>query len=199
MTQLSPETRNSLILRLPSFCDAAAGEELVSNYEPMVLRFAKRHGLQDADARELVQNVLLAVARAVPRWRPDPARGRFRTWLFRIARNQLLRMLSRRLTTTVGGSDEMSALCELASPTADQQVLEAEYRREIFRTAAAHVRTHFSPSTWDAFWKSCVEQQSVEEVTVTLGMTPGAVYVARCRVLHRLREVIRQWESDYES
>ncbi len=197
MTQLSPETRNSLILRLSSFSDAAAWEEFVSIYEPLVLRFGKRHGLQDADARELVQNVLLAVAKAVPRWRPDPARGRFRTWLFRIARNQLIRMMTRRLATADRQSQETS-LCQLPSPVTDRQVLEAEYRREVFRTAAAQVRPGFSPSTWDAFWKSSVEQQSVEVVTAALGMTPGAVYVARCRVLHRLREVIRQWESDNE-
>ena len=85
-----PETHASLILRLPSAHDAEAWREFTSIYEPFVYRFARRGGLQDADAKELVQNVMLAVARAIGRWRHDTDRGKFRTWLFRIARNQLI-------------------------------------------------------------------------------------------------------------
>jgi len=85
-----------LILRLPSHEDADAWREFVAIYEPFIYRFARRSGFQDADARELVQNVLVAVVKAVDRWQADPERGRFRTWLFKIARNQFLDLLRKK-------------------------------------------------------------------------------------------------------
>src|SRR5271155_891581 len=91
-----PDTRASLILRLPRMEDAEAWREFVAIYEPFVHRFARRNGFQDADARELVQNVLLAVVKAVDRWRTDPERARFRSWLFTIARNQFLDLLRKK-------------------------------------------------------------------------------------------------------
>src|SRR3954467_4541423 len=107
-----PETKASLILRLPCAADAEAWNQFVSIYEPFVYRFARRGGLQDADARELVQNVLLAVARAVGRWRPDGERGKFRTWLFPPARNQFIDLAGKRQRQGVarGGTTMLGVL-----------------------------------------------------------------------------------------
>ncbi|MBL8819853.1 MAG: sigma-70 family RNA polymerase sigma factor [Planctomyces sp.] len=200
MNQISPETRHSLILRLPTMSDAAAWEEFVSIYEPLVVRFAKRHGLQDADARELVQNVLIAVARSVSRWKPDPEQGKFRTWLFRIARNQLLKLMTQRDRFSGGGREHgpSADVGDLPERSAEWETLRADYERELFRTAAAHIRPEFHPRTWNAFWMSFVDELSVEQVATDLQMTPSAVYVARCRVVHRLKELIKQWESGHE-
>ena len=192
-----PETKASLILRLPSADDAEAWKEFVSIYEPFVYRFARRGGLQDADARELVQSVLLSVARAVGRWRPDRQRGRFRTWLFRIARNQLLDVLAkqRRSIVSFGGSG-LFDLFDQAMTSGDEQGMRLEQRRELFRWAAERVKNTVNEATWNAFWMTAIQEQTVEMVANELGLTTGAVYIARSRVLARLRDEVQKWEDD---
>ena len=193
-----PETRASLILRLPTAADADAWREFVLIYEPFVYRFARRGGLQDADAREFVQNVMLAVARAVGRWRPDGNRGRFRTWLFRIARNQLIDHCRKRRKQVVasGGTSMLAVLDQQASPGSvdDDGVL--SHRQELFRWAADRVRGTVQPVTWQAFWITAVEDQTAEQAAQVLGLSVGAVYIARSRVLSRLRDEVRKWEDD---
>lgn len=194
-----PETRASLILRLPSAADVEAWREFVSIYEPFVYRFVRRGGMQDADARDLVQNVFLAVARAVGRWRPDQNRARFRTWLFRIARNQLIDVLNKRSTQSQarGGTSMLDILTMLPAvdPLSSDEV-RLSHRRELFRLAATGVKSSVKPETWQAFWLTAVQQKSVEQAAAELKLSVGAVYIARSRVLARLRAEVQRWEDD---
>ncbi len=190
------ETNPSLIMRLPSQSDIEAWGEFARIYEPMVYQFGRRRGLQDADARELVQNVMIGVAKAVARWTPDGNRGRFRTWLYRIARNQWITLISKKkLDVPGGGTSNFLRLMEHAEDVSPDK-LRSEYRRELFRIAAAKVRDSFQPKTWEAFWRTAVLEQSVEQAARELGMTAGAIYLARGRVTHRLQETIQGWEHD---
>ncbi|MEM7558405.1 MAG: sigma-70 family RNA polymerase sigma factor [Planctomycetota bacterium] len=195
----SPNTRESLILRLPSARDAAAWQEFAAIYEPLVYRFARRQGLQDADAHELVQNVFLSVAKAVGGFQPDPERGKFRTWLFCIARNHLINLLRKRRPDEASGrSDEMRNLQQLADSDFQGKQLQAEYRQELFRSAAVLVKEEVRPATWEAFWKTAVEGRSVEATAQQLDISVGAVYIARSRILQRLRDRIQSWETSDE-
>ena len=190
-----PATRYSLILRLRDPGDVAAWQEFVTLYEPLILRLAARKGLQDADAQDLCQEVFTAVARAIERWDPDPARGTFRGWLSRIARNLLVNFLAGQRRQPQGsGSTSVQELLE-AQPAADAQAeaeFAAEFRRRAFHWAAAQVKEEVTDSTWQAFWRTGVENRPVAAVARELGLSPGAVYIARSRVLARLRDRVEQ-------
>jgi RNA polymerase sigma factor (sigma-70 family) len=196
-----PDTRASLIVRIADAGDAQAWDEFVRLYQPVVYRLARRQGLQHADAEELVQEAMLAVARAVDGWAPDPQRGRFRAWLYRIARNLMINFLVRPKHQVWGtGDTDMHRLLE-AECDVDIEVtrtFEIEYRREIFRWAAQRVQGDVKKNTWQAFWLSTVDDLQVTDVARRLGMSVGSVYIARSRVMARLREEVRRIEAMQE-
>ena len=193
-----PETRASLIGRLKDRADQEAWREFVEIYRPVVWRLARHKGLQPADADDLAQQVLSAVAAAVDRWRPDPARAKFRTWLNRIAHNLIVNALTRRAPDRASGDESAhDMLSQQAAPEGpDSELLRIEYRREVFQWAARQIRAEFQPETWMAFWHTAVEGRSVAEVADLLGKKAGAVYAARGRVMLRLKEKIVEWEGE---
>jgi len=198
MTSSFPETRNTLILRLRDGQDAEAWEQFVAIYEPLVYRLARSKGFQDADVRNVSQEVLLAVAKAVERWEPDPERGRFRTWLFQISRNLMVNFLTRAKHRPLGTGD--SGMAELLGQQIDPASMETaefdqEYCREVFHWAAEQVRQQVNPTTWQAFWRTSVEGRSANEAAEQLGLSVGAVHIARSRVRGRLRQCVNQFES----
>jgi RNA polymerase sigma-70 factor (ECF subfamily) len=192
-----PTTRLSLLVRLRDGGDAEAWADFVNLYAPLVYGLARRHGLQDADAADLSQDVLRALVGAVPQFRYDPARGKFRGWLFTVARNQLRKFLTARRRQPVGTGDR-GACCLLRQQAAPEEVAawEQEYQARLFELASQRVRDCFRPATWQAFWRSTVQGEEPSQVGAALGMSVGAVYIARTRVLARLREEVRLLEGE---
>lgn len=190
-----PKTRRSLLVRIRDTHDGRAWTEFVAIYEPLVYRLARRHGFQHADALELTQEVLLAVSKSIDRWNTDPACGSFRGWLFRVARNLMINLLvkQRRHPQAVGNTDFQRLLAQVPDPACDESaVFDLEYRRSLFRWAAEQVQAEFRPSTWQAFWGTCVDGRPVSDVAHELRLSIGAVYVARSRVMARLRACVEQ-------
>jgi RNA polymerase sigma-70 factor (ECF subfamily) len=192
-------TRASLIARLRDPQDRAAWQQFVELYGSLVYGFARQRGLQDADAADLTQEVFLALAGAAGRWQYDPRQGPFRAWLYGVTRNKVAKFLQRRRGEPVGSgdSDAHRLLAEQPSPDADPEaVWEQEFQRHLFRLAAAQVEERCAPTTWQAFWQTAVEGRSAPAVAAELGLSIGAVYVARSRVLARLAELVQRMQPD---
>jgi RNA polymerase sigma factor (sigma-70 family) len=195
----SPTTRPSLLVRIRDPQDERAWAEFVEIYTPLVHRLARQGRLQDADAADLTQDVFRAVAGAIDRWDPDPSRGSFRGWLFRIARNLMVNLLAAQRRTPRGtGDTDVARLLERqpAPDGEDTARFDLEYRRRLFEWAVEQIRNEFHETTWLAFWRTAVAAQSPKAVADDLGLSLGAVYVYRNRVMTRIRRKIEQVEQE---
>lgn len=195
----TPNTRISLIARLSDISDREAWQEFAELYEPFIFRQGRNFGLQPTDARELVQEVLIAVSKAVQKFEVSSDRGRFRTWLYAVGRNICLRYLARLRSQELSGQD--SAVTALLAELPDRKSVElpeltVELQRHCFLQLSRQVRREFQPQTWAAFWQTAVENHSVQSVADGLKMSVGAVYVARSRVMARLKQRIQDVSLD---
>jgi RNA polymerase sigma-70 factor (ECF subfamily) len=195
----SPVTRQSLLVRLKDPRDGQAWTEFVAIYTPLIDRLARARGLQSADAADVAQEIFRAVAGAIDRYDPDPSRGSFRGWLFKIARNLMINLLAARRVRpqATGDSDVQEMLERVPAPDgAETAFFDAEYRRELLFWATERVRGEFRKSTWQAFWLTAVEGVDPKAAAQAAGISVGAVYIARSRVMARLKAVIGQVEGE---
>jgi RNA polymerase sigma-70 factor (ECF subfamily) len=195
----SPVTRPSLLARIRDPDDAAAWRRFVDLYCPLIYRFLRRRGVQDADAADLTQEVCRSVARAAGRLDYDPAKGAFRGWLYTVTRNKLYDFLEKQRRQPVGSGDTTAHRLLEEAPgrdAADETLWGREYERQVFRRAAERVSGDFAGATWQAFWRTAVEGRPGQEVAAELGMSVGAVYVAKSRVMARLLKAIREIQDE---
>ena len=191
----TPETRASLILRLRESSDVEAWNEFAEIYQPLVYRLARQKGLQDADAQEVTQEVMTRVARAINGWEPDRKLGTFRGWLYRISKNMVIQFLrtQNRMPRTAGTPSENQIIEGKPDGGAGpDEEFDSEFERQTFAWAAKKIESGFSEKTWSAFWRTAVENETVDVVANDLQMSRGAVYIARSRVIARLRETIQR-------
>jgi len=196
MMTLSPQTRASLLVRVRNPADQAAWHEFVEIYWPVIHRLARRKGLQEADADDLVQQVLMSVARTIEERPHDHGRARFRTWLGKVVQNAALNALSRRKPDrAAGGEGHAIDVVNAAGREPDSRLLQLELRREVFRWAARQIEREFQPDTWQAFWQTAVEGRTCEEAAASLKKGVGSIYAARSRVMKRFQEKVQEYDS----
>src|SRR5262245_32336869 len=190
MTDL-PHTRQSLLVRLKDPADAGAWRTFVDVYAPAVFAFTRRSGLQPADAADLTQDVCRNVSNAMRLLQFDENRGRFRGWLFTIVRNQL-KMFRRSQARRPRGAD----LPDEVPDDSAAETWDLECRRRLFAWACDRVKPAVSPNTWTAFWRTAVDGANGEIVAKETGLTPAAVYLAKSRVLAKLRDAVADVEEE---
>ena len=187
-----PLTRASLLVRLRDPQDQAAWAQFVDLYAPLVYGYARKQGLQDADAADLSQDVFGAVAAALSHFEYDPGRGAFHNWLLTIVRHKLAnwRRARRSSARKEIGDENGLALQALAAPHVESN-WEVEWEERVFEWACAQVRQDVEDRTWQAFWRTAIEDQPGKKVALDLGLSVAAVYAARSRVLARLKECVQ--------
>jgi len=191
-----PETRESLLLQVRSPANREAWDEFALLYRPVIYRLARRRGMQDADAQDLAQQVLMAVASSIGRWEKLGETVRFRHWLRRVARNAIVNALVRKPHDQGSGGTSIQELL-LEQPEIDpnfESEISLEYRRELYLRAARFVRGDIEPDTWRAFEMTVVENRAIDEAAVALDKSVGTIYAARSRVMRRLREAVKELE-----
>jgi RNA polymerase sigma-70 factor (ECF subfamily) len=177
-------TPATLLERVRQPSDAAAWREFVHLYTPLLFFWAKRLGLQSADAADLVQEVFLALCNALPQFTYDRQRS-FRSWLFTLMRNKWLDWKRRRVPLPAGTVE--GTLADRPDVDGVAALEENEYRSQLCARALRLIQSEFAPATWRAFWATVVEGRPAVDVAREFGLTPNAVYLARGRILRRLR------------
>lgn len=201
MTQF-PETHESLIIQVKDPSNRDAWGKFVDLYRPVIHRIALARGMQDADAQDLTQQVLMAVSASIGRWEKLGEKTRFRHWLRRVARNAIFNAFSRRPPDqATGTSSFQDLLVELPERTGFQHdvetdsLIQLEYRRELYLRAAAFVRSDVDPVTWRAFEMTVIDGTSNADAAQELGKSIGTIYAARSRVMKRLRAAVAEIEE----
>ena len=191
-----PETRPSLILRLKGERNELAWTEFVSTYESFLRQLVSRQGVAERDALDVTQQILAAIAHSVEGWQDDGNPASFRRWLHRVARNVVIKFLTRerRQVRARGGTDFCELLQLVPEPPQEDQL--RAYEHELVVWAARQVHAEFQETSWKAFWETLVAGRAVGDVAKELGVTPGSIYMSRSRIMARIRSKIRDVDDE---
>jgi RNA polymerase sigma factor (sigma-70 family) len=187
---LSETTSFSLLERASSSQDTDAWNRLVAVYAPLMRRWLRSYGVQEADAEDLIQEVLSVVLAELPSFQHNERTGAFRNWLRRILVNRLRGFWRRRnLEPSVPGTTSFAErLAELEDDNSNaSRIWNAEHDRHVLSQLIAEVRPRVLDKTWEAFRRQVLEGERADVVAAQLDMPVNSVYVARSRVLSILR------------
>lgn len=171
-------------------------------YAPMLRNFGRRLGVSETDLDDLTQEVLMIAHRSLRDDVYDPAKGRFRMWLFGISRRQALAVLRARGRRTrmqqPTSKDGVDLLAQIEDPRNEetmQQIWEQEWRYALLDEALRQIRTEVSDKEYQAFVLHAVDRQPVDKVAERLGLTPSSIYVYKGRVLAAIQKWVEQFEE----
>lgn len=192
----SLQTRRSLLSRLRDYEDGESWQTFFDRYWRLLYNVARRAGLDDVDAQDVVQDTVIAVAREMPQFRYDPERGSFKQWLFRILRRRVSDHF-RKLYRQPAHEDVSPEMLEETSDGVS--LIEAwnqEWERSVLDAAVAYVRAQANPKHFQVFDYCVLKEWPVAKVASTLGMNAAQVYLARHRVSQAVKRAARRIEGE---
>jgi RNA polymerase sigma-70 factor (ECF subfamily) len=184
-------TSVSLLVRLRDLRDQEAWRQFGDVYGPLIYGFCRKSGLQEADAGDVAQEVLLQVCRSIQTFEYDRAKGRFRDWLGAVVRSKVGRLRRSRAHT-----DAVAADLDRLEGAGGESDWTEYFKSSILRLALERIRPGFEEATWRAFELAWLENRSAAEAATTLNVPVSAVYVAKSRILKRLQEEVLALAED---
>jgi RNA polymerase sigma-70 factor (ECF subfamily) len=178
-------TSPTLLQRLRRPAEQGAWGRFLQLYTPLLYHWARHLGLNEPDAADLVQEVFTTLVQRLPEFQYDPSKG-FRRWLRTVLVNRWRNHVRDRAAAPANGGPD--GLAEVAAPEDSGAFGEAEYRQYLVNRALRVMQTEFSPRTWQACWEHVAVGRPAAEVAAELGISVGSVYVAKSRVMSRLRQ-----------
>jgi RNA polymerase sigma factor (sigma-70 family) len=203
LAELLP-TRPSLLSRLKRWDDQESWRRFFDTYARLIHRFARAAGLSDAEAQDVLQETLLVVARKMPGFRYDPARGSFKSWLLLIVRYRIHKQLRKRLPQMRSGRDE-SDESKRTSPLdrvpdtrgSDLDALwESEWKQNLWSAAVSRVKAQFKPKQFQMFDLYVLKEWPVKEVALALGVSTTHIYVIKHRISLALKSELARLSRD---
>lgn len=191
-----PKTDHGLLSRLADRSESA-WLDFVQIYEESLMRFCVSRGLSHEDSADVCQEVLAALDKNLVNGQYDPSKGRFRSWLFRIARNiSVDKFTERAKQINAGGGTSAQRLVEASSRDDNlSDAIEFEYHRSLVSAAAAKIKPQVSENNWRCFWETAINARNPNAVATELGMSVGAVYTAKCRMISRIQKVVASFDD----
>ena len=186
-------TTSTVLQRLANFSDDEAWRSFSERFWAPIEKFARRQGLAQSDAEDVAQESLLAFAQAYREGQYDRTQGRLSKWLFGIAWRRIdhvRRKRYRAVTERPVAEDASQFWAEVPDDNAASQAWDEVWERALFEQALRRLREEVQPSTFRVFEVLVLEKRSVEEAVAEIGLTRNAVYVAKHRVLSRLRTLM---------
>lgn len=187
-------TSLSLLERLRRESDPRSWARLVELYTPLLRRWLARYQVQDTDAEDLVQEVLMVVVRELPEFEHNQRTGAFRSWLRGILVHRLRNFWRTRQyrPLAIGDTEIKPLLDELADKSSElSRLWDRQHDEHVVERLLAWVRASFEPVTWKAFCRQMMDGAPAAEVAAELDISVDSAYAAKSRVLRLLRQEAR--------
>ena len=198
-------TRRTLLSRLRNLDDQESWRTFFDLYWRLLYNVARKSGLDDPGAQEIVQDTVIAVARKMPEFRYDPARGTFRQWLLRITRRRIIDHLRRVYRQppkaevapeSLDEAEEHAAAITDQSSSAIDAAWNEEWEKSTFDAALARVRTAINPRHFQVFDYCVLKEWPASKVAATLGLNAAQVYLAKHRVAQAMKRAVRRINAE---
>jgi len=192
-SNLMDTTRVSLLIRIRDDQNRAAWQEFDSIYRPMIKRFAKTRGLVESEIDDLVQHCMVAIHRHIASFDYDPQKGKFKGWLRTMVHNRVQNLFRDRREKNAD-----TAVFDRVDPSAPtpEETFDRVWMEEHLRHCLSCLKHEVEPSTYEAFRRYVIEEESVETVCAALEMNPDQLYKIKWRVTKRLAEMMRDFSEE---